>query len=227
MILRVHGILEHVAERAAEIRVEGAGVSYQVMLPSYVGRELEAENGGAGGVGGAGGARGGGEITLHTLHYFETHGQGSTMIPRLIGFQSESDRAFFELFTTVKGVGARKALKALVEPPAVLAAWIVARDAKALVGLPEIGKRLAETIIAELHGKVDAYALEATMTGGHVEIKAGSSLSPQQQDAVGVLISLGQQESDARRRIEQAGVLLGADATAEQLVEAAFGVEAG
>ena len=39
--------------------------------------------------------------------------QGSSFLPRLIGFSSEQDRAFFELFTTVKGIGNRKSIASI------------------------------------------------------------------------------------------------------------------
>ena len=55
-------------------------------------------------------------VELHTLHILEGTSQGSSFRPRLIGFASASDRAFFELFTTVKGIGARKALRIMEIP---------------------------------------------------------------------------------------------------------------
>ncbi len=59
-------------------------------------------------------------ITLTTFQYLESQGQGSSVIPRLVGFQSTAEREFFELFTTVKGIGNRRALRAMAEDPGVI-----------------------------------------------------------------------------------------------------------
>ena len=52
-------------------------------------------------------------VTFHTLHYLENCNQGAAYLPRLIGFTSPADREFFELFTTVKGIGNRISWKLL------------------------------------------------------------------------------------------------------------------
>ncbi len=79
------------------------------------------------------------------------------MYPRLVGFLNTNDLHFYELFTTCKGIGNRKALKSMAISCGQIANAIQDRDAKLLQSLPEIGKRTAETIIATLHGKVDRY----------------------------------------------------------------------
>ena len=56
------------------------------------------------------------ETTLHTLCYLEGDPNRGNLEPRMIGFLQKQDRAFFELFTTVKGIGPKTALKALTEP---------------------------------------------------------------------------------------------------------------
>ena len=70
-------------------------------------------------------------IRFETLHYLESHGQG-TMLPRLVGFSTERDRSFFELFTTVKNIGYRKALQALQLPFDEVADAIAAKDVQRL-----------------------------------------------------------------------------------------------
>ena len=155
-------------------------------------------------------------VTFHTLFYLEGQGQGTSFVPRLIGFASQQDRAFFELFTTVKGLGNRKALRALQLPFADVAGAIASRDTDVLVALPEIGKRTAESIIAELSGKVDQF----------IEIKSaglGSSpTNPIASDAVAVLVQLGESRLQARQLVDRA---LAADPSIDSpdaLVAAAF-----
>src|SRR5262245_42165421 len=108
----------------------------------------------------------GASAQFHTLLYLESQNQGMSFTPRLIGFASPQQREFFQLFTTVKSIGYRKALRALQLPFADVAAAIAAKDRDLLVSLPEIGKRTADTIIAELSGKVDQFVeLKPAFTG--------------------------------------------------------------
>jgi Holliday junction DNA helicase RuvA len=140
-------------------------------------------------------------VTLHTLLVLEGIGQGTSMVPRLIGFASPQDRAFFELFTTVKNIGQRKALRALQAPARDLAAAIARRDVTYLVALPEIGKRTAETIIAELSGKVDAWLSGAAAT---IEPGPGPASGTPAADAVTMLVALGERPDAARQLVERA-----------------------
>jgi len=147
------------------------------------------------------------QITLHTLHYFESIGQGNVFLPRLIGFESPDARSFFELFTTVKGIGNRKALRALAVPIGTVAHAIANRDAKFLTTLPEIGKRTADTIVAELHGKVDAFVGSADQIETSGSSVGWSGIEPVQresaEEALAVLIQLGETRQQAMKWIEQ------------------------
>jgi Holliday junction DNA helicase RuvA len=139
------------------------------------------------------------QVEFHTMLVLEGVGQGSSMIPRLLGFASAGDRAFFELFTTVKNIGHRKALRALQMPAADIAAAIARRDIATLVSLPEIGKRTAETIIAELSGKVEPYLdgqTPASFTGD-------SAVSSMLSDAIAMLVALGERPDTARQLAER------------------------
>lgn len=222
MICRISALLESVhapvssSDQASAILVFGEGtgvgaeVAREVLLPSYLAAGLAS--------------RVGQRVTLVTIEYLEGQGQGTSFIPRLIGFESAADRDFFELFTTVKGIGNRRALRAMAKPPGVIARAVAERDAKSLTQLPEIGKRLAETVIAELHGKVDGYLSEAER--GSLEIKSqalgagrlhGSTalgeslaqalgagheaLTPVGEEAAAVLVALGETRADAERKI--------------------------
>lgn len=183
MICRVTGTLESVEGLMAVLTPPG-GLSYEVMLPAYAVSGVRE--------------RVGQTASLVTFNYLESEGQGSAYIPRLIGFQTRRELEFFHLFTTVKGIGYRRALRALAEPPAVVARAIATRDAKPLTRLPEIGKRLAETIIAELHGKVDVFLSEGELKT--LEAAAGG-LSPAGEEAVEALVALGETRGEAQRLV--------------------------
>jgi len=134
-----------------------------------------------------------------------------------------SDRAFFELFTTVKGMGNRKALRALELPFTRIAAAIATRDVDLLVSLPEIGKRTAETIVAELNGKVDKFTGDAA-----IELKpsAGGATDSAQmdiaRDAIAVLTMLGESKTDATKMVNAALATEPDLATADAVVETAY-----
>ncbi len=201
------------ANTAALIEPEGSATGYEVLLPAFLGPSLEPKIGQS--------------VRLRTLHYLESQGQGTSFIPRLIGFTHDHQRRFFEAFTTVKGLGYRRALRALAIEPADIAELIVTKNAKGLIALPEVGKRLAETIIAELTGKVDGFLdLSATDGIGRIEPRPqrqASRLSPVAADAVEALISLGETRSEAERRIE---IILGRDNagdSVEALLQQALG----
>jgi len=148
----------------------------------------------------------------------------AAFLPRLIGFSTPEQRRFFELFTTVKGLGPRRALRALRAPFEHVAGAIAARDAKFLQSLPEIGKRLAETIIAELHGKVDAVA-PTPGAGVAIEPKAAGADGPLGDaglQAVAALVQLGEGRMEAEnlvRRVIDGGP---ESASADEILAAAF-----
>lgn len=208
--------MECATDTGCEITPEGSGLSYEVLLPRYL-AERAAE-------------RVGQVVTYQTRQHLEAQGQGASFIPRLLGFETREDRAFFELLTSVKGLGARKALRAMAIEPAQFARAIASRDAKALQKLPEIGKRLAETIIAELHGKIDGYLSPdetASLNGASIEPRPAPGLAPAVEEAISALIALGESRDSAERKVERARALTGADAGVDELIAAAFGQRVG
>jgi len=205
MIAKVTGRLEHVAEGAALVDV-GGGVSYEVLVAAADVERLSR--------------RCGQEVALHTIHYLEGDLSRGAAVPRLIGFLSESDRDFFRIFTTVKGIGARKALRALVRPPSEVAAAVGAKDVKYLKALPEIGPRTAERIVAELHGKLDEFAGEAA-TVGEVELPEAGA------EAVAVLVQLGERRADATALVERVLAVAPDLDAPEEIIQHAYRLKAG
>ncbi len=145
MISRIHGKLAKVTEQFALI--ENGGVFYEVMVPSALAERLK-ESG-----------KVGQEVSFDTIYYIEAGEKRSNFYPKLVGFTDPIDREFFSLFTQVQGVGVRRALKSLVIPIKEIAMAIETRDSGKLSTLPGVGGRLAEKIIAELHGKTAKFAL--------------------------------------------------------------------
>src|SRR5207302_10521412 len=99
------------------------------------------------------------DVTFYTNEYFEGNPMQGRVVPRLIGFLSEAELEFFELFCTVDKVGVRKAIKALIRPIKDIANAIQRQDAKWLTTLPGVGAATAEQIVATLRRKVTKFAL--------------------------------------------------------------------
>ena len=182
MLARITGRLEHMDGVTALIEAS-PGMAYEVLLPLHLSDRMAG--------------RVGEDITLHTMEYLEAVSQGASFRPRLLGFETRQERAFFERLTRVKGLGAKRALRAMAEPAGDIAAAITRRDAAFLQRLPEIGKRLAETIVAELHGKVDAFSDVGEM--GEVVTRPAAA-----EQAIGALERLGQSRTEAERLVARA-----------------------
>ncbi|MEM1166781.1 MAG: Holliday junction branch migration protein RuvA [Planctomycetota bacterium] len=207
MIVRLSGVLDAVEGGSAIISSADGSIARRVLVPA-VDAALLTE-------------RLGERVTLHTLEYYEASGQGSHLTPRMLGFAAEADRRFFELFTTVKGIGMRRALRAMAMPVADIATAIAARDVKRLTTLPEIGKRTAEAIAAELHDRVSEFAVASPpgAASGAPATAAGSSSV--EATAVAALIQLGETRVDAESLVHRAASTL-EDPSADELLAAAF-----
>jgi len=138
------------------------------------------------------------EITFHTIFDLEGDATRGGLTPRLIGFLRADDKRFFQLFITVKGIGPKRALRALVKSVGTIAEAIESKNAKALKELPEIGNRTAETIVAELAGKMAQFAMS-----GSGRAKAAAHTTGD-MDAIDGAMVLGITRFEAERLLERA-----------------------
>lgn len=145
MIQKICGKIDSVADDTVTIELNG--LFYEVLIPSGLAEPLRKQ------------AMENHPVTLYTYYYIESSGSASNMFPRLVGFTVPSDREFFKLFTTVSGIGVKKALKCLTMPVRDIARSIENKDPSMLRRLPGIGPRMADKIIAELSGKTARFAL--------------------------------------------------------------------
>src|SRR5437870_3955900 len=143
MITKITGAVNRVLDE--EVRLQVGPLEYQVLVPDFVRRQLQDKHGR--------------EITLHTGEYLDGNPMQGRVVPRMIGFLTEAELEFFELFCTVDKVGVRKAIKALMCPIRDIADAIQRQDAKWLTTLPGIGPAGAEQIVATLRRKVTKFAL--------------------------------------------------------------------
>ena len=199
MIARLSGQLELVTENRA---VVAAGpIAYEVLVAPVTADDLRPLVGR--------------QATLHTLEYFDGNPAYGQIVPRLLGFLTETDKRFFVRYISVQGIGIAKGLRSLVRPVPEIAQAIESRDVRYLSDLPGIGKRTAEKIVAELCGKLDEFAAAAGA-------RAGTAEPESKVEAISVLMSLGLQRPEASVRVDAAYERLGEKATVEQIVREAF-----
>ncbi|MHC4697961.1 MAG: Holliday junction branch migration protein RuvA [Planctomycetota bacterium] len=208
MIVRLRGTLIEVGEEA--IVIERDGVAREVLVPPFAIGELAAHRGR--------------EVTLHTVEFYEGNQMSGQLVPRLLGFLHTEDRLFFSRFVNVKGIGPRKAMKALAEPVRRIAFWIESGDTKALARLPGIGARAAQLIVASLKGKMDDLAMAGAPDATDAE---AVRLTQAQHDALEVLIAWGDSGGDARRWLERAIQLRPDLVSADEWVRTAYRVKTG
>jgi Holliday junction DNA helicase RuvA len=110
----------------------------------------------------------GSRVRLHTHHLVREDLQS------LYGFRTTEELGFFELITTVSGVGPKVGLAIVSSRPvADLELAILQGDEAVLVAVPGVGKRLAARIVLELREKVATAGAGARSDGsGESEVVA-------------------------------------------------------
>jgi len=139
-------------------------------------------------------------VTLYTIYYIDGAVGGGHLTPKLVGFLDPLDREFFEVFTTVPGVGFMKALKCLVRPINEIALAVERGDAAFLEELPYVGKKTADRIVTELRGKMAKFALAHSEEPLAIERESAGELK---QEAVQVLTQLEYSRAEAQRIVDE------------------------
>lgn len=185
MITKLTGQLLAIQETTASIGIDP--FEYEVAVPDFTRRHLQLSVGE--------------KVSLYTIQYIDGNPQkGGRMTPRLIGFNSQIERQFFELFCSVPGLGVKKALKAMVRPVQDIAKSIEEQDVKSLTTLPGIGPAMAEKIVAQLRRKMAKFALLVQQAPPKSENDVERSIV---DETFQVLMALGHNEFDARKLLEE------------------------
>ncbi len=183
MITKIHGKLLQID--VEHCTVEVPPFEYQILIPDFTRRQLQMQRGE--------------EVSLYTLHYLEGNAaQGGKLTPRLVGFTSEVEREFFEMFCSVDGVGVKKALRAMVRPVQDVAQAIEHQDVKSLTTLPGIGAATGERIVAKLRRKMAKFALMVPRD----ETQTSDIERSIVDETFQILLSLGYSESESRQMLE-------------------------
>jgi Holliday junction DNA helicase RuvA len=182
LITRITGKLVRLGE--AEARLEVGSMEYEVFVPEFVRRQLQA--------------RLGEEVSLKTIEYIEGNPQQGRMTPRMVGFLSDVELEFFELVCSVDGMGVKKTLRAMVRPVRDIADAVEQQNVKELSLLPGIGPAMSERIIAKLRRKMAKFALMVAKDFPDAA-QADRGVLVEAYDA---LLSLGYHANEAREKLD-------------------------
>lgn len=206
MITKITGQIVSVDHEMLTLAVDA--FEYTILIPEFTRRQLQDRRGES--------------VSLHTIQYLEGNPAHGRLTPRLVGFLNENEREFFEMFCSVDGVGAKKALRAMVHPVREVAIAIEEQNAKGLAQLPGIGPATAERIIAKLRRKVPKFALLVS------EEISTETVEPDVVSATfEVLRSLGHSEADARKLLDRALATKKKFTDIESLLQAVYTVSHG
>jgi holliday junction DNA helicase RuvA len=189
VIAQISGTLAH--KVPGEIVVNVGGVGYQVLIPLNVFYRLP-------------------EIGAPVSLQIHTHVREDAL--QLFGFQDVAEKQVFLLLIGVSGIGPKLAVNILSGIPAEeLARALKEGDQVRLVGIPGVGKKLAERMIVELKDKF------ATLSPAGAESAKPEIGSQVMHDAVSALVNLGYKRPEAEKVVRE--VLRNGDRSLENVLK--------
>lgn len=134
--------------------------------------------------------------------YLQVKEDGAT----LFGFATPREKELFLKVTTVSGVGPKLGISILTGMSAdEVAIAIQTADVKRLSKVKGLGKKTAEKLVLELHGKISA--AEVMSASGETPTNAAAvaeKLSPIDEDAVAALMGLGFSKAESVQAVKRA-----------------------
>ena len=185
MIVKITGKLVALYNERAII--ECLPFEYETLIPEFTRRQLQSQLHQT--------------ISLYTIEYIDGNPTQGRLTPRLLGFLTEVEREFVEIFCSVDGVGAKKALRAMTRPAREIAVAIEEQDVKTLSQLPGIGPATAERVVAKLRRKMSKFALMVARPDD-ATLAAEDQVSDVVAETFEALLALGHGEAEARRMID-------------------------
>ena len=192
MIEYIEGILSSKGPAHAVIDVQGIG--YRIYIPMSTSDKLPDT---------------GKKVRLLTHHYTREDRE------HLFGFFTSGERAIFELFLGVSGVGPRIAVAALSTlSPEDLVKYITLRQPVMLQRISGVGRKTAERLVVELFDRIQDLDLAQTEESGVAIARA---------DALAALETLGLSRAKAEQLLRKVMRTHPEVNTAEELVQLALG----
>ena len=155
---------------------------------------------------------------LHT--YLQVKEDGIT----LFGFADPKEKELFLKLITVSGVGPKLGISILASMSAEeFARAIAAADVKGLSKVKGLGKKTAEKIVLELHGKISAAeVLDASGEMVGAESAPTAKATPEEEEAISALMGLGFTRAESVQAVKKAKDL-GARTVEEMIMKALQG----
>ena len=157
---------------------------------------------------------------LHT--YLQVKEDGIT----LFGFADPKEKELFLKLISVSGVGPKMGISILAAMSAEeFARAIATADVKGLSKVKGLGKKTAEKIVLELHGKISAAEVLGASgeTVGADTPQATVKATPQEEEAISALMGLGFTRAESAQAVKKAKDL-GANTVEEIIMKALQGV---
>ena len=133
--------------------------------------------------------------------YLQLKEDGAT----LFGFASLKEKDLFLQLISVSGVGPKLAISVLVGLSAdALAEAIATADVKRLSAVKGLGKKTAEKIVLELHGKISAAEIMNVSEEATPQKPVEQKLSAEDEDAVSALMGLGFTRNESVHAVKRA-----------------------
>ena len=146
------------------------------------------------------------KITIGEIAELYTYLQVKEDGVSLFGFASPKEKELFLKVTSVSGVGPKLGISILTGMSAdEVAVAIQTADVKRLSKVKGLGKKTAEKLVLELHGKISAAEV---MSASGEDLTAtptqNEKLSPVDEDAVAALMNLGFNKSESVQAVKRA-----------------------
>lgn len=139
-------------------------------------------------------------VELHT--YLQVKEDGIT----LFGFANDREKQLFMKITSVSGVGPKLGISILTSLSAdELAQAIATADIKRLSSAKGLGKKTAEKLVLELHGKISA--TEIISASGETPLASAQvamPLSRDDEEAISALMGLGFTKNESAQAVKRA-----------------------
>lgn len=173
MIFSVTGTVTHLFDD--RVVLQAGGIGYEILVTEKTRQSLQISQE---------------SITLFTHDYVREDQH------LLYGFLLLPDKQFFNLITTVSGMGPKLAMKVLdAVTPEQFSGYIIGENIPLLTQISGIGKKMAERLIIELKDKIGSLGIQSEMSASNTR---------QNQDLILALQALGYHVTEIKRAMSKA-----------------------
>lgn len=178
MIDFLEGEIENLAPLSLILKVNRIGFHLQISLTTYAYLQQSSS-----------------PIKIYTSFFIKEEK------PILVGFATPLERALFNELLKISGIGIQTALTILSGyPPETLVELIRLGNTQQLATIKGIGKKTAERIILELKDRIPSMLQKESIPTDTL-FSTSLDTSPEIEDAIQALISLGLSPKEAQRKI--------------------------